>query len=162
MLHHIYGSGFICIWQFVYVACFHICSLKCVHFEKLLMHFWITLRPIDFHTRVTYHCSLLDTVAWLDDGVLLSWPAQKIWQLVVGALHGLTLQFVSRVTTFMLKDNIKKGTAFKSWQKRHFYILTKNVFLIFQDIIRSNLKNMEFDNLSCCFIWFECFKLNKN
>lgn len=56
-----------------------------------------------FFLPSTHHSSLLDAVARLDDGVLLSRSAQEVWQLAVGTMHSLTLCSVCTVTTFMLQ-----------------------------------------------------------
>lgn len=82
------------------------------------------LDPVNWHVRAdvatcssnwqttpvsTHHGSLLDAVAWLDDSVLLSRPAQEVRQLAVRTMHGFTFCSLGTVTTFMLKDigNVK-------------------------------------------------------
>lgn len=57
------------------------------------------------HWVGTHHGSLLDTVARLDDRVLLSWFAQEVRQLAMGALHRFTLHSVGAVAALLLQGN---------------------------------------------------------
>lgn len=73
-------------------------------------------RRDDSSVVVTHHGALLDAVARLDDGVVLSGSAQEIRELAVGALHGLALGSVCTVAAFVLRQREKGSSTWRLWR----------------------------------------------